>query len=195
MDAGDHGDAADGEHHQRDHAEGGAGRGGEGPPHPQGLARPRLLPRRPPRRRRPRRPARLQPMEVEGQGRRDDRRRRRGLHPLRRRAEALPGAGPRQARGLHLPAPSRHQLQVRPTTSTHVCVKCEPKKALCTYQCVLLDVDTLHAAAADAAGGRRRRTPSSTSPRCGSGEGCQSQSRPEREHMLPSARVDRLSSV
>lgn len=111
--SGDHGDAADGQHHKRDHAEGGAGRGGEGPPHPQGLARPRLLPRRPPRRRRPRRPARLQPMEVEGEDRRRHEQQRRRLHPLRRRPEAVPGARPGKARGLHLSAPARHQFQVQ----------------------------------------------------------------------------------
>ncbi|GJM94849.1 hypothetical protein PR202_ga11531 [Eleusine coracana subsp. coracana] len=34
------------------------------------------------------------------------------IHPFRRRAEAVPGGGPGQARGVHLSTPSGHQLQM-----------------------------------------------------------------------------------
>ena len=47
---GDNGDTTDGQHHQRDHAQGGTGRRGEGAPHPQRLVRVRVLPIGPPRR-------------------------------------------------------------------------------------------------------------------------------------------------
>ncbi|KAG8084836.1 hypothetical protein GUJ93_ZPchr0010g10008 [Zizania palustris] len=105
------GDAADWQHHQWDHEEGGEGRGGEGvrrTGHPQGLVRPCLLPLRPPRRRRLRRPLRLQPMEVEGEGHHGQQQ----LHSFRRRAEALPRGGHGQAPSLHLSAPPSHQFQV-----------------------------------------------------------------------------------
>ena len=47
---GDNRDTTDGQYHQRDHAQGGAGRRGEGAPHPQRLVRVCVLPIGPSRR-------------------------------------------------------------------------------------------------------------------------------------------------
>ncbi|KAJ6805040.1 cytochrome P450 90D2 [Iris pallida] len=63
----DNGDAATGQHHQRDHADGGEGHRGEGAFHPQGVVRLHLLPIGPPRRRPLRGPQPVQSLEVEGQ--------------------------------------------------------------------------------------------------------------------------------
>lgn len=46
---GDNRDAAVGQHHRWDHAQGGARRRGEGAPHPQGVVRVCVLPVSPPR--------------------------------------------------------------------------------------------------------------------------------------------------